>query len=54
MPVHIDCRYHHSKVGILSIFESKDIIMLVFYTSWLSPSNHKTKTCTLDVHDAVA
>ena len=50
MPVHIDYRYHHSKVGILSIFESKDIIMLVLYTSWLSPSNHKTKTRTPDVH----
>jgi len=54
MPVHIDYRYHHSKVRILSIFESKDIIMLVLYTSWLSPSNHKTKTCTLNVHDTVA
>ena len=54
MPVHIDYRYHHNKVGILSIFESKDIIMLVLYTSWLSSSNHKTKTRTLDVHDAVA
>jgi len=54
VPVYIDFRYHHNQVGILSIFESKDIIMLVFYTSWLSPSNHKTKTHTLDVHDAVA
>jgi len=54
MPVYIDYRYRHSKVGILSIFESKDIIMLVLYTSWLSPSNHKMKICTLDVHDAVA
>jgi len=54
MPVHIDYTYHHSKVGILSIFESKDVIMLVLYTSWLSPSNHKMKPHTLDVHDAIA